>query len=280
MAGILAAERNEVKLVSPQGINAGGTAYFKLPTGLRYHMLAIKYGGTLADYPELRVVANTETIRRVSFTEQDMMNKTDGLTAAGGWLFVPFDSLGMRIREGIEETALNVGRPAGMDPQPNEITAAEVQIDIGEAAATPALEVFATTSTAMAGGAGLVRHVVKTSRQVGGAGEFDIQDLDFNKPNRALIRRVFLKSVNLNKVEIYRDNVKIFERTRALNTRRLTDGRRVEQAGWTLIDKTEDGYSGSRISTVGVQDFRVRLNMTDAEPNMPIIAEYLGALKA
>ena len=171
MAGILAAERNEMKLVSPQGINAGGTAYFKLPTGLRYHLLVIKYAGALADYPELRVVANTENVRRVSFVEQDMMNQTDGLAAAGGLLVVPFDSLGMRIREGAEETALNVGRPPNMDPQPNEITSAEVQIDIGAGAAAPALEVFATVSNAIGGGAGLVRHIVKTTRQVGGAGE-------------------------------------------------------------------------------------------------------------
>ncbi|MBE98715.1 MAG: hypothetical protein CMP77_01915 [Flavobacterium sp.] len=280
MPGILAAERNEVKLVSPQGINAGGTAYFKLPTGLRYHMLVIKYAGDLTDYPELRVVANTETIRRVSFTEQDMMNQTDELPAAGGLLVVPFDSLGMRIREGQEETALNVGRPAGADPQPDEITTAEVQIDIDAGASAPALEVFATTSAAMLGGAGLVRHVVKTPRQVGGAGEFDIQDLPFNKPNRALIRRAFFATESVNKLEVYRDNVKIFERTRDLNTRRLGMGARNQQSGWTLIDKTEDGYSGSRISTVGVQDFRFRLNMTGAEANMPVITEYLGTLKA
>ena len=280
MAGILAAERNEMKLVSPQGINAGGTAYFKLPTGLRYHLLVIKYAGTLADYPELRVVANTENVRRVSFVEQDMMNQTDGLAAAGGLLVVPFDSLGMRIREGAEETALNVGRPPNMDPQTNEITSAEVQIDIGAGAAAPALEVFATVSNAIGGGAGLVRHIVKTTRQVGGAGEFDIQDLDFNKPNRALIRRAFFNTEALDKMEVYRDNVKIFERTRALNNRRLADGMRSQQAGWTLLDKTEDGYSGSRISTMGVQDFRFRLNMTGAEANMPIITEYLGTLKA
>lgn len=280
MPGILAAERNEMKLVSPQGINAGGTAYFKLPTGLRYHLLIIKYSGALADYPELRVVANTENVRRVSFEEQDMMNQTDGLAAAGGLLVVPFDSLGMRIREGIEETALNVGRPTGMDPQPDEITSAEVQIDIAGGASAPALEVYATVSNAIGGGAGLVRHIVKTTRQVGGAGEFDIQDLDFNKPNRALIRRAFFKTEALDKLEVYRDNVKIFERTRALNNRRLADGKRSQQSGWTLLDKTEDGYSGSRISTMGVQDFRFRLNMTGAEANMPIITEYLGTLKA
>lgn len=280
MPGILAAERNEMKLVSPQGINAGGTAYFKLPTGLRYHLLVIKYSGTLADYPELRVVANTENVRRISFAEQDMMNQHDGLAAAGGFLVVPFDSLGMRIREGIEETALNVGRPPNMEPQPNEITSAEVQIEIASGAAAPALEVFATVSNAIGGGAGLVRHLVKTTRQVGGAGEFDIQDLDFNKPNRALIRRAFFKTEALDKLEVYRDNVKIFERTRALNNLRLADGRREQQSGWTALDKTEDGYSGSRISTMGVQDFRFRLNMTGAEANMPIITEYLGTLKA
>lgn len=278
--GILAAERNEVKLVTPQGISAGGTAYFKLPTGLRYHYLWIKYSGTLADFPELRAVANTETIRRLSFTEQDMMNQHDRRTAAGGWLLVPFDSIGMRIREGEEETALNVGRPAGMEPQPNEITTAEIQIDIAAGAANPSLEVWAATSAALPGGAGLVRHIVKTTRTVGGAGEFDIQDLQFNKPNRALIRRAFFKTTAVDKLEIYRDNVKIFERTRALNTRNLTDGKRTEQAGWTAIDKCEDGYSGSRISTVGVQDFRFRLNMTGAEANMPVIVEYLGTLKA
>ena len=282
MNGILAIERNEVKLLSNSGISAGGTAYFRFNPGLRYHGLVVKYSGTLADYPELRVMANTETIRRVSFAEQDMMNQTDGLAAASGFLFIPFDSLGMRVREGEEETALNVGRPASIaEMQPNEITSAELQIDIaGSPTATPSLEIWATVSNALPGGAGLVRHIVKTNRPVQGAGEFDVQDLNHGKPNRAWLRRVFFKSEDMNQLEIYRENVKMFERTRAVNTINLSNGMRNQQSGWTLIDKCEDGYAGSKISTIGIADFRIRLGMTAAASNMPVITEWLGTLKA
>lgn len=278
----LAEERNEVQLTAPDGVTAGGTATFKLPRGWRYHELFIVYGGTLGtNYGEIRIKANTETIHRYDVTERDMMNKTDGLAAAAGVLRIPIDSAGMRIREGEEETALNVGRPAGAEPQPNEITSAEVHIDVKSGAVGPSLKMFATVSRVQPGGAGVVRHLVKTTRSASGAGELDIINLEYNRPNRAFIRRFFLGTAALDKILIERDQKKIFERTKALNDLVLSDSLyRAQQAGWTLIDKSEKGYGGSRISTIGAQDLMLRLNMTGAVASFPILIEYIGGLTA
>lgn len=277
----LAQERNEIQLTAPDGVVAGGTATFKLPRGLRYHDLFLEYGGTLGtNYGEIRLKANTETIHRYDVTERDMMNQTDKLAAAAGTLRIPLDSVGMKIREGEEETALNVGRPAGAGPQPNEITSAELHVDIKAGAVGPSLKLWATVSPAVEGGAGIVRHLVKTSRSASGAGELDIINLEINRANRAFIRRMFIKSTNLDKIVIERDQRRIFERTRTLNTLILADGVRSQQAGWTLIDKSEKGYGGNRISTLGVQDFLLRLNMTAAESSFPLLIEYVGGLVA
>ena len=275
----LAAERREIQLTAPSGIAAGGTAVFKLPQGLRYHDLYLEYGGTLAtNYGEIRIKANTEIIHRYDATERDMMNETDGLAAADGVLTIPLDGRAMRSREGEEETALNVGRPAGVEPQPNEIISAELHVDIKAGATGESLKLRATVSNALPGGAGLVRHIVRTTRSAGGAGEFDINDLDYNRPNRAMIRRFFLKTTALDTITIERDNRKIFERSKALNDLVLADGGyRSQQTGWTLIDKSEMGYAGSVIHTAGAQDFLLRLNMTGAA-SFPILTEYLGGL--
>lgn len=281
---MLATERNEIELTSPNGVAKGGTATFKIPQGLRIHALRIEHTGTLADYTEIRVKANTETIRRVSFTEQNMMNLTDKLPGAGtlGYLLVPFDKVGNRIRESEEETALNVGRPAGMEPQPNEITSAEVQIDIDAGmTATPSLKIWATVSNALPGGAGAVRHIVKTSRNAGGAGELDIQDLDFNKPNRMFIRRLFLKTTKVTRYKVKRDDRIIFDRSKVLNDGAIQEGGyREQQADWSLIDKSENGYGGAKFDTRGAQSFRLQLDFSGAEPSFPLIVEYIGALVA
>ena len=87
------------------------------------------------------------------------------------------ESLDERRLTDEEETALNIGRPPGAEPQENEITNAEVQVDIASGAAAPALKVYATVSNAVTGGAGLVRHIVKTARNAGGAGERTLEDV-------------------------------------------------------------------------------------------------------
>lgn len=278
----LAQERNELQLIAPDGVTAGGTATFKLPVGLRYHELFIVYGGTLAtNYGEMRVLANTETIHRYDVTERDMMNQTDKLAAAAGILRIPFDSVAMKVREGEEETALNVGRPAGAEPQPNEITSAEVHIDVKAGAVGESLKMYASVSPAVLGGAGLVRSIVKTTRSASGAGDLDITNLQINRNNRAFIRRVFINTTALNSVVIERDQKRIFERTKTLNDLLLSDSPvRSQQAGWTLIDKSEKGYAGARISTLGAQDFLLRLNMTGAASSFPVLIEYIGGLTA
>lgn len=280
---MLAIERNEIELTTPNGVAAGGVATFQLPRGLRFHSLRIEYGGALADYPEIRVKANTETIRRYSFTEQDMMNQADKLPGAAtlGYLLVPFDKVKSRIREGEEETALNVGRPAGVEAQPGEITNAEVQIEIASGATAPSLKVWATVSNAIPGGAGIVRHIIKTSRTAGGAGELDIQDLDYNRPNRAFIRRMFMATDKISRIKIKRDDRIIFDRSRKINSGVIQEGGyRVQPAGYTLIDRSEHGYGGLRINTLGAQSFRLQLEFTEAVPTFPIIIEYVGALVA
>lgn len=273
-----APERQTIRLTTPDGVSADGNAVVRLPAGLQYHKLHVLYGGTLAHYPEYRLVANTTTVRRMSFAEQDMVNGFDGMAPANGTLTIPLDSIGMRTREGEVETALNVGRPAGADRQPNEITVAELQIEIGAAASAPSIDVYAEVSMARMGGAGLVRHMVKTTRSPAGSGDFDVLDLPYNQPDRAYLRRMFFSTNQIDRQQLFRDNNKIFDRPDALNRKIQADGYRVPDAAWTVMDFSEMGYATGVVSTISAQDFYPRLNMAAAVPGMRIIGEYLGAL--
>lgn len=279
----LAKERNEIELNSPNGVTAGGVATFKIPQGYRLHKLRLELGGGLADYEEIRVKANTTTIHRYTATERDMMNQTDKIPsfATLGYLMIPFDTMGMRNREAEEETALNIGRPNGLQAQPNEITSAEVQVKIAAGAVSPSIKIYAVVSNAIPGGAGLVRHIVKTSRDASGAGEVDFHDFEYGTADRMFIRRAFFNTTALENIKIKRDNDIIFERSKAVNDGAIKErDYRVQQAGWTLVDKGEDGYGGHRINTVGAQSMRWTLDFTGAAPNFTVLMEYLGTLAA
>lgn len=269
--------RIEARMPAGEGIAAGQTATFKLPIGRRYHELQLTYSGvTLAQMTEIRVFANGKVIHRYSATDRDSMNQFDGRSAAGGILIIPFDRYNLKTNAGEEETALNTG---SADAAGLAITSLYMEIDIDGAAAAPVMSLVATQSDALVGGAGTVMHIQRHTRDVAGAGEFDISDLPRGTATSIVLNRIFFKpSANdISKVQIDRNNYVIFERSKALNERVQTDGVRVPQAGFIAVDKTERGYGGDPIDLVGVADYRYKLTMTGAA-TLTIYSEYMGRL--
>jgi hypothetical protein len=278
--------RIDIPMSSPEGVAPGQTATFKLPIGRRFHLLQLLYGGgsALVDFTEIRVLANAKVIHRYSATDRDAMNQFDGRAAAAGILVLPFDRYFLNTLASDEETALNTGPAA--PGSAIRITSLHVEVDILPAA-PPAvtLAMNATVSDAPTNpkgepvGPGTVMHILRHTRSAAGAGSFEISDLPAGTATSMALNRIFFNpSANLiTRLEIERNQYKIFDRTDALNRRMQADGVRTPIAGWYAIDKTEQGYGGDPIDLLAVADYRYRLAVSGAMA-INVYSEYLGRL--
>jgi len=246
------------RMPSFEGVAAGQTATAKMPIGLSYHTALLTYSGvTLAQINEIRVVVNGKVLQRyVEASHLDSMNKFNGEAGAAGILNIPIgDSFGNKTRAGVELSKLGTG-VAG---DTNAVTSLHIEVDIDAAAVGTTLSLLATMSDPDV--SGLVKHVRQFTKTPTGAGIFEISDL----PRGDLYKKLFLKASNITKVEIERDERIIFSRTTAENTKIQNDGVRISQAGYWVIDFTEEGYGSEEMITQGVQDLRLKLTMSAGE---------------
>jgi len=264
------------KMPSFEGVAAGQTATCRLPIGLTYEQLLITYtGATLAQLDAARLVANGEVIQTwTEMTKLDDVNKFDGRAAASGTIVLDLQRFGMLTRAGKEVTNLGTGiQDRTVDPNP--ITTLQIEIDINSAATTPTLAATAIQSPAAP--AGLVKKVKEFTYTVSATGENQVSDL----PKKGLINRIIIgndSTLGISKVVVERDNFKMFERTSAENELIQTDGVRVPQADYWVIDPSELGYSAEPISLDGVNDFRLYITTTGTG-QMPITVEYIAPLE-
>ena len=283
----MSSQKITVKLPNPQGVAAGGTATFRIPVGKRIHSLQLIYNDTnqdLSDFEEIRIFANGRVVQRFSATERDALNQFDGREAAAGILTLPFDRTGMITLPGRENTAINTGVA---DENGTKISSMYMEIDIASGAtiAEADLKLYSLQSDAVSGGPGTIPFITREQRQVSGAdSDFQIADLinpGVNSPDKVALNRItFVPSAgSINNLKIDRNQYNIFDRTDALNRRFQTDGIRVPQSGYYMIDPTERGISGEVVNLMGMTDFRYRL---DCSTGMQItcLSEYLGVLTA
>lgn len=281
--------RINVRMPAPEGIGAGQTATFKLPIGRRYHALhltgsAATSGFGVDDLTEIRVLANAKVIQRFTAVERNAMNAHDGRVDAAidsnnFILTLPFDRYNLMTKAGEEETAINTG---SVDPTTGKsIASFAVEIDVAGSGFTgaPSLSMSADQSEALPGGPGTVPHILRSTRDFAGAGEYDISDLPRGGETTLALDKIFFKpSANdISQVKIESDQYTIYERVKALNNRVLTDGIRVPQNGYFVIDRTEWGYGGDPIPLVGPQDFRYKVTLTGAA-TVVILSHYIGRL--
>ena len=273
--------RFELRMPSPDGVAKGQTARFNLSLGNRYHELQLAYAGvTLAQMLEIRIKLNGKVLQVFNGVDRDKFNVFDGLQAAAGILIIPFDRQKLRTLAAEEETAIDTGAiQAGVIGE--RVTSFSVEVDISAAALAPVLDMNATVSESLGRGVGTVMHIRRDTRTFGGAGRHDISDLPFNTPVAAYLNRVTFKpSVGeISEATIKRNNVTLFERKKALNEFKQSNGIRIPQAGYQTIDKTEEGNGGDVVSLMGALDFRYELVTTGAGANtVTVYSEYLGRL--
>ncbi|WP_342632496.1 major capsid protein P2 [Marinobacter alkaliphilus] len=275
------------RVQSPEGVSPGQTATVKLAIGVAYNNLMLVTNMDLAHMTEIRVIANNKTIHRYSATERDMKNQFYGEKAFAkvngkGNLLIPFDRMNMNTRVMEEVTAVHTGVPY----QSGEVIRSfYVEIDIADAAISPTLDVYATTSAAQNGTVSRIKHETKHTRSSAGAGELELSDLPFNRPTAQAIQSVFFvpkapgtgDPVAITKLTVERDLYKVFERPEDLNRFMQDNGERKPQASVHAIDWTENGYGGNALALNGFADYRYRLEMA-GEAQITVLSEYLGIL--
>lgn len=268
-----------------EGVAAGQTALIKMPIGRRFHFVDLVYSGvTLSQMTEIRVILNNKVTQRFSATERDIMNQYYGLEAAAGILRIPFNRLGLKLRDLEEQTAINTD---SVDPEGRRIAAFSIEVDISANADSPALEAYAEMSPQLPGGPGVVMHIRKTSRSIAGAGDLEVSDLMYGTPISQALNALFMKpsAGSISQVEVWRDTYREFRRTTAQNEKIQKEGGRVPQSGYWVIDSTERGYGANQIALVKrvgdrlekLSDFRVIPTLSGAA-TVNFIAEYMGVL--
>lgn len=273
-----------------EGIAAGATATFRLPTGQRYHALYLEFPQSsnlnVGKFNEIRLFINGQVFQKFSGTERNTLNMYDLLPNASalGVLVIPFDRIGLLLNEQQELTALNTGVP---DDKGRLINNFYMEIDIDATATiTPSnLVLSAKLSDAVVGGAGVIPYLRKEPRVIAGASaDFQISDLvnpAVNSPDKMALSRVtFIPSANnIDHLQIDRNQYIVFDRSDTLNRMIQDSGIRAPQSNYYTIDTGENGIGGDVIQLLGMTDFRYRLN-ADGAMTVTILSEYFGVLTA
>lgn len=280
--------RIDQRLPSPDGLAAGQTATIRLAIGRKYHHITIEYSGIkLSEMTELRVHANSKVIQRFLPEDLNSINIFDGRDSAyldpnatTGILMLPFDRFNLKTTDGEEATALNTG---SLNANNHGIKTLHLEIELAPTLSnpslTPKIESFASQSDKVDGGAGMVRHIQKISYQPSGEGIYEISDLPRGGPTTQYLNRIIFKTQNnsIEKLELERNNHKIFERTRTLNERIQREHVRFPQDGFFIMDRTEMGRGADALSLLDIDDLRFKLHMTQGE-HVTAYVEYLGAI--
>lgn len=281
--------RIDTKMPAPaSSVAASSTITFRLPIGRRYHSLSLVGAGAGLSFginclDEIRVLVNSKVIQRFSGNDRNAMNLFDGRDSAtidddNFDLIIPFDRYGLLTKAGEEETALNTG---SSDKDGRSINQLSLEVDIASSGftGTPRLELSATQSESLPGGAGTIPYILKSTRDYSGADDYAISDFPRGGVSTQFIDKIFLKpsTSTLEDFLVEANQVKVFERTARRNERAQRDGIRIPQEGWYVIDRTEHGYGGDPFDLRSLDDWRLSFT-TGAAMTLTSYVHYLGGL--
>lgn len=266
-------------LLSPTGpLTPGGTATIRLPGPRCYHSVLVQCSSLLfSEIDFIRVLGNSRVIQEFTGEALDVFNKFDGYQAADDTYFrVNFDQTGLKERRDEEITSFNVGS-LGKDGA--YLKDLEIQVGINSAATNPKIvRSTAIVSPKKEGGPGAIRSVYRKPGIPGSAGKWVIDSLPHGTRQTEFLSRLFIKAANINSVEIKRDGVTNWEREAGENTFELGDAERNPQAGWFIIDFSENGYGENKLDVREVKDVVLNIDSSAAE-TVEVFAEYIGKLE-
>ncbi len=292
--------RFTTKMPAPTNpVAASSTVTFKLPIGRSYRRLWLRASGAGLSFgldciDEIRVMVNSKVIQRFPASHRNMLNLFQGRQSAvidddTFNLCIPFSRYNLSTLEAEDYTAINTGVA---DPQTGRaINQFQIEIDIAATGftGTPKLEMWADQmenpliqSGPLVGqpiGPGALPYLQQSTRDYQAADTYQISDLPRGGVSTQFIDSLALipSTGTLDNFIIEANNVKLFERTAALNEHLQRDGVRVPQAGLYVIDRTEEEVGGDPFDVRNLSDWRLYID-TSAQMSLTLYTQYIGGL--
>jgi hypothetical protein len=257
-----------------QGVTAGVTAVANLPIGRAYHQLQLA-AATLTDLELIRVFADNEIIYEADSAEIDSINQYDGKTAAGATtslLQIDFGRHNLKSRALEELTSLKTGDKS---VNPRLISALRVEVGIASGASSPTLTINGVVSNfdPMTANTSL-KIMTPITLALTGATEHTFASFRKNASRSRALNRIIIKETYVTDLELRTQNRQIFERNTAENERYQNDGVRSPQAGYHVIDFTEDGH-GDAFLRLSEDELRLLVTIS-ADDTLTIWPEYIA----
>ncbi|UOL48288.1 major capsid protein [Vibrio phage vB_VruC_PG21] len=255
------------KLPSISNAAAGSTATLELPLGLAYHQILLEFTGvTLAQMKKIRFEVNGKVIQQYeSGTELDLLNKhySRGQAENG---FLPIFFARPELVQIEQQRTFAVGT--------SDISTFTMLIDIDEAATNPKLNAHAIQGNPMP--IGYITKVKSFPVSFSTAGTQEIDNLP--TPQTARIASIHLISDKVTHAELEVDGNIAFQASKGLADKIQKDANRTPDASKLTMDFMKEGDFAQSQVLAGVQDFRVRLELSDPAA-VNVVVEYLDVLQ-
>lgn len=263
--------RRNVRLPSANGVGAGQTATFDLPTNRRYYGVDLVYKTNAnqatieADVTKIRVNINGKTQREFTAAELFKMNATNGIAFAAGIIPIMFAEPKRRTVQGEE------GLAWGM----KDVRTFQIEVDIAGAATAPTLGGSAEIDNVQVPLGLIVKHKRFTFSPTG-AGTFQINSLP---KNDAFLRTHYFSNIVTN-AKVTVDQLEAFNMSLAEATAKYARHGVAMQANTFTVahDYTQqvtDALPMVKLDGTRVSELMHELTVSGSG-SLPVVVEYLG----
>ncbi|MBY8270208.1 hypothetical protein KW521_12625 [Vibrio fluvialis] len=251
------------KLNSLSNVAAGSTATLELGKGLSYHQVILQYSGiTLAQMKNIRMEVNGKVFQTYKDgNELDLINQHFSRGAAeNGYLVLHFAR--PELDDLLQQRTFALGTA--------DISTLVMRIDIDAAAAAPVIEAYALQGQQMPMGYITKMKSYPVSFATGGTHEID----KLPTPATARIAAIHLLTDKVTHAELEVNGNIAFQAPKSLEAKIQKDaGRTPSDSKFTMDFIKENDTAQSQVLD-GVQDFRVRLELSAAAA-FNVLVEYL-----
>lgn len=258
--------RKHVKMDPFDNVVAGKKTTLKIPVGLTYDSITLKYSGvTLSQLQNATLKVGSKAIQTwPSLADMETVNDYYGRDKTAGYITWYLNQP--------EMFELYEQRLTGLGTQ--DVANAHIEIQIDAAAAAPALEAFCVQSDVQPVGA-----VVKVREYPYSAATAGLQQISSLEAAGARVKAIHFIKADVDNVNITVDSVNVFDLDKDMaEIIQKIHGRTPQTAKATHVDFTLEGDSSQSMVTEGVQSLQIRPTF-GTSGSMSMLVEYFDAAK-
>jgi len=252
------------KLPSFSNVAAGSTATLEMPRGLSYHQLIIKYANiTLAQMKNIRMEVNGKVFQTYrDGTELDLINKhfSRGV-AENGYMVLHFAR--PELEDLLQQRAFSLGT--------EDISTLVMRMDI-DAATNAGVTLEAYALQGQQAPMGIITKMKSYPVSYATAGTHELDKLPV--PATARIAAIHLLTDKVTYAELEVDGNIAFEAPKELEAKIQKDAGRTPDASKFTMDFIKENDTAQAQVLAGVQDFRIRMQLSEATA-FNVLVEYL-----